>query len=261
MGAVLRNAVPERSTDPEKGTHMSRKFISFVLATAVTVTGFAATPTRADSNEVSTLLNTLATITLLRTAQNGGFVSSVQDPDERRRLLHEQALRQHLAEKAAKQAEQDRAKRARVERDRAERDRAERARAERDRSRQHEWDRRGHGWRDGDRSWTRDRRDRHDHQGKPYGRDRDHGWNGPGRKDKPRYHPRARAPLPSQCIRVVRVKGKTRQIFGTRCLDRQYRDSRRLPEVCRLTYRSDRGLQSGYVRRCMRKQGYDIAWN
>lgn len=68
-----------------------------------------------------------------------------------------------------------------------------------------------------------------------------------------------RAPLPSACLRTVETRKGTRNVFGARCLSRNYKSARQLPQSCLREVRTNRGWRNAYVARCMQKNGYRIS--
>ncbi len=87
-----------------------------------------------------------------------------------------------------------------------------------------------------------------------YGRNDDH-----GRKHK-RNHRRADDKLlPQQCFKSYDTRRGSVLMFGSRCLERNYRYANRLPQQCAQQIRTHRGMRYGYDARCLRGAGYSLA--
>jgi hypothetical protein len=71
----------------------------------------------------------------------------------------------------------------------------------------------------------------------------------------------SRKVLPAQCLHAFNTRRGQVNAFGDRCLDRNYRDVRSLPQGCRVDIRTQSGRQSGYDPRCLRQKGYVISRN
>ncbi len=112
-----------------------------------------------------------------------------------------------------------------------------------------------------------DDRDRKKEKSRYEERDRrpvyNNGWQDRGRNDDRRRHDdrgrgfaRGPSPLPSSCLIQTR---RGENVFGARCLQQRYDQSRRLPDNCRITMRTRYGNEAAYDARCLRRGGYDIA--
>lgn len=69
------------------------------------------------------------------------------------------------------------------------------------------------------------------------------------------YHAQV-GPLPSQCLVNVPTRRGITQIYGSRCMSRNFERANRLPEVCSVTLEGARRDRSGYVPDCLRRFGY-----
>lgn len=67
--------------------------------------------------------------------------------------------------------------------------------------------------------------------------------------------------LPQKCLRSVdgRHSEERLQLFGQRCLERNYRYSDSLPRKCVRYFRTDGGTREGYGARCLKRKGYALA--
>jgi len=67
--------------------------------------------------------------------------------------------------------------------------------------------------------------------------------------------------LPAQCLLTgVPRRGDSVQVFGARCVERNYRHARYLPAQCRAQMQTrERGVRTVYVARCLRRAGFDVA--
>lgn len=70
-----------------------------------------------------------------------------------------------------------------------------------------------------------------------------------------------RKDLPQQCLRNHKVKGGTRNLFGTRCLRKHYAFTGSLPWACQRGYSDGRRSRVGYGPKCLRQRGYRFAHN
>ncbi|QFT61834.1 hypothetical protein [Roseivivax sp. THAF30] len=69
---------------------------------------------------------------------------------------------------------------------------------------------------------------------------------------------RGRVELPQRCRTVVDThRGKHRQVYIARCLERNYVDVARLPEACALPVNTNRGRRLAYGARCLERYGFD----
>lgn len=68
-----------------------------------------------------------------------------------------------------------------------------------------------------------------------------------------------RKDLPQQCLRSRSVNGYQRNLFGARCLQKNYAFNRSLPNACRLGYWERGRNRTGYAPRCLRERGYRFA--
>ena len=66
-------------------------------------------------------------------------------------------------------------------------------------------------------------------------------------------------PLPERCLRIVDTGRRDRLVYGKRCLQRNFKFSRKLPEACKRLVRTDRGLRTVYGARCLRRDGWRVA--
>ncbi len=92
-------------------------------------------------------------------------------------------------------------------------------------------------------------------------RHHNHNFHKPhGIKPKPLPHRVSRRTLPAHCIRHFETRhGKSRRVFGARCLDRNYRFAHQLPRNCARQIETHRGWRWVYGARCLRNNGYQIA--
>ncbi len=76
----------------------------------------------------------------------------------------------------------------------------------------------------------------------------------------PRTQPRNDAwrVLPAQCLtQATRRNGDRVRFFGQRCMSNNYRAVNRLPQACRVEFRTrDGGVRRGYRASCLRDQGF-----
>lgn len=80
-----------------------------------------------------------------------------------------------------------------------------------------------------------------------------------GRTVPKKPEPNRFAPLPAQCQLDVRRNGRTFRVFGEACLNRAYSSARPLPTSCRLSVQTRSGLRPAYDSYCMRRNGYTVA--
>lgn len=106
-----------------------------------------------------------------------------------------------------------------------------------------------------------DRYDRHDRYDRYDGRriirgdiERDGFRRGP--KDERGYK---RAALPERCLLTVDTGRREFLAYGSRCLERNYKFTRKLPRDCQWQVRTDRGIRSVYGARCLRRDGWRVA--
>ncbi|MBS0126329.1 hypothetical protein [Thetidibacter halocola] len=79
------------------------------------------------------------------------------------------------------------------------------------------------------------------------------------RHQPPRPEPARRTQLPRECAIAV-DSSSTNWVMGSRCLDRNYRGARRLPQSCLVTLRGSRHDRDAYSMRCLRGHGFEVAW-
>lgn len=65
--------------------------------------------------------------------------------------------------------------------------------------------------------------------------------------------------LPQQCFRSYDTRRGSVHMFGSRCLQKNYRFSNRLPQACEQQVRTERGIRTGFDARCLRSAGYSLA--
>ncbi len=65
--------------------------------------------------------------------------------------------------------------------------------------------------------------------------------------------------LPGNCFRSVDTRRGTYHVFGTTCLNQNYRHASRLPQQCFVDFRTRAGRETGYDARCLRDNGYSLA--
>ena len=75
---------------------------------------------------------------------------------------------------------------------------------------------------------------------------------------RPRYHQQTRE-LPIQCLRGVATQRGPVDIYGQRCLMKNYRDTWRLPANCRVEIRGVHGESQGFTPECLSRYGYRTA--
>lgn len=82
----------------------------------------------------------------------------------------------------------------------------------------------------------------------------------PQRRIEPRPLPQRvnRKILPQQCLRSYPTRNGKTQMFGSRCLEQNYRAANRLPQNCAVQIRTDRGPRAGYDARCLSRSGYSL---
>ncbi|MEJ6399165.1 hypothetical protein [Yoonia sp. 208BN28-4] len=83
----------------------------------------------------------------------------------------------------------------------------------------------------------------------------------PLRPQQPAFNDRlagARDVLPSSCLRRHDTQRGVQRIFGQRCLERNYRHARSLPDQCQIRLRTYDGPRQGYAPSCLRDFGYRI---
>ena len=69
--------------------------------------------------------------------------------------------------------------------------------------------------------------------------------------------------LPDRCFRQIELRnGRVQNVYASRCLDRRYRDSDRLPQRCLTRLGGRDGSRFGYEASCLRESGYrsDRRW-
>lgn len=66
----------------------------------------------------------------------------------------------------------------------------------------------------------------------------------------------ARNVVPSACLRSYDTQRGQQQIFGARCLERNFEYARHLPDQCLIRLRTYDGPQQGYTPGCLRDNGY-----
>lgn len=65
--------------------------------------------------------------------------------------------------------------------------------------------------------------------------------------------------LPQRCFNSVNTRRGQVQMFGKRCLERNYRAVNRLPQQCYQKVRTNGGIHAGFDARCLRQNGYRLA--
>jgi hypothetical protein len=65
--------------------------------------------------------------------------------------------------------------------------------------------------------------------------------------------------LPKQCFQSFDTRRGSVLMFGSRCLQHNYRHANRLPQHCAQQIRTRQGTQFGYDARCLRGAGYSLA--
>ncbi|MFT7134386.1 hypothetical protein [Sulfitobacter sp.] len=65
--------------------------------------------------------------------------------------------------------------------------------------------------------------------------------------------------LPQSCFRSYDTRRGQVVMFGSRCLQKNFRHANRLPQHCAQTIRTFQGTRSGYDARCLRGAGYSLA--
>jgi hypothetical protein len=90
---------------------------------------------------------------------------------------------------------------------------------------------------------------------------RKHGYDQPRHTvhPKPMPHRVDRKLLPGNCLRSYDTRRGQVNMFGRRCLEKNYRAVNRLPQNCAIQVRTDRGQRSGFDARCLRHNGYSLA--
>lgn len=72
----------------------------------------------------------------------------------------------------------------------------------------------------------------------------------------------SRYDLPAQCLFDFDLgRHGSMRMFGKRCLERNYRFSHNLPNVCEQRIWTDQGMRRGYSPRCLRESGYRMSRN
>lgn len=71
--------------------------------------------------------------------------------------------------------------------------------------------------------------------------------------------PALRDPIPAHCLKRHDTRDGEVRMVGLRCVTRDYAHAHRLPESCRVTKHTFKGLRHGYKPRCLRRQGYKLA--
>lgn len=99
-------------------------------------------------------------------------------------------------------------------------------------------------------------------------------WHGPGglqpRAHEPRTvwprgngfdqgHIRQDRALPAACFYTARTRHGPQDLFGYRCLQRNYAQAHALPGHCLTRVRTPGGVHNGYLPRCLRSEGYRIS--
>lgn len=69
----------------------------------------------------------------------------------------------------------------------------------------------------------------------------------------------SRNTLPQDCLRTFRTRDGRAQLFGQRCLQRNYAGVNRLPQKCFQRIRTQDGRQAGYGARCLSARGYQLS--
>ena len=83
----------------------------------------------------------------------------------------------------------------------------------------------------------------------------------PKPKPKPKPKPRAhhgKPPLPAKCVLRVPSRYGSYATLGSRCLNKNYRAARHLPQVCRESVKLKGVWRSAYKIRCLRDRGFRI---
>lgn len=62
--------------------------------------------------------------------------------------------------------------------------------------------------------------------------------------------------LPNACLVSVETRYGTQRMFGSRCLENNYRHASRLPERCEVRVFTNRGPRTGFDPQCLREQGF-----
>ena len=65
--------------------------------------------------------------------------------------------------------------------------------------------------------------------------------------------------LPNQCLRFLDTARGDRQVYGSRCLQRNYKFAKKLPRQCEIKVRTNRGVRTVYGRRCLARDGWQVA--
>ncbi|TKZ17109.1 hypothetical protein FAP39_15425 [Shimia litoralis] len=76
--------------------------------------------------------------------------------------------------------------------------------------------------------------------------------------DRVKRHNRARI-LPAECLRKHNTWDGRVRMLGRKCLKREYGNLSRLPQHCRVSAQTDRGMRHGYAPRCLRENGYRLS--
>ncbi len=89
------------------------------------------------------------------------------------------------------------------------------------------------------------------------------GIDGRNRRYDNRHGPKARRgykkhALPRRCLRVVETSRGDRQVYGARCVNRNFRFASKLPERCETVVRTRRGFRTVYGARCLRRDGWKV---
>lgn len=69
----------------------------------------------------------------------------------------------------------------------------------------------------------------------------------------------SRNTLPQDCLRTFRTRDGRAQLFGQRCLQRNYAGVNRLPQKCFQRIRTRDGHRAGYGARCLSARGYQLS--
>ncbi|MFT7595010.1 MAG: hypothetical protein ACI8R4_002336 [Paracoccaceae bacterium] len=70
-----------------------------------------------------------------------------------------------------------------------------------------------------------------------------------------------RRDLPGACLRSRSVNGQQRNLYGARCLQKNYAYTSSLPYACQLGYFNGQANRVGYEPLCLRERGYRTARN
>lgn len=67
------------------------------------------------------------------------------------------------------------------------------------------------------------------------------------------------APIPARCLVRHNTHNGPVRMIGQHCVNRHYRHVNRLPNSCRVSRNTYRGVRHGYRPRCLRRAGIDVA--